>query len=85
MTPEQLKQLLAGGKVDAIKSDLDILDDRELEVFSILSQGYSNSQIDSQFGIDPKQLKQIKARIQKKLGLKNEVQMLQLAAKQSES
>jgi DNA-binding CsgD family transcriptional regulator len=85
MTPQQLQQLLSGEKVNALKSDLDMLDERELEVFSILSQGYSNSQIDSQFGIPPKQLKEIKERIQKKLGLKNEVQLLQLAVKRSRS
>jgi DNA-binding NarL/FixJ family response regulator len=82
MKPEELNRLLAKDTAGSFKSDLDVLDERELEVFSILAQGYSGSQIQSQFGIAPPELKQIKQRIQKKLGLKDEIQLLRRVVKE---
>jgi DNA-binding CsgD family transcriptional regulator len=79
MSPEQLARLLANEKHS---SPLDALNERELEVFSLIGQGYTAGQMDSEFGIAPPRLKATKLAIQKKLGLKNEVQLLQFAARQ---
>ena len=62
-------------------SALDALNNRELELFSILSQGYSTRQIHSEFGIAPAELQKLKEAIQKKLGLKSDVQLIQAAAR----
>jgi DNA-binding CsgD family transcriptional regulator len=84
MTPEQLARALAM-KPPGGESSLEALDDREMEVFSILSQGYSSGQIESEFHIKPGELKRLKGSIQRKLGLKNEVQLLQAAVLQARS
>ena len=61
---------------------MDSLDEREVEVLSLLGQGYSASQIHSEFGFDPKELKNIKQQIRAKLRLRDDVALLQFAAKQ---
>lgn len=79
MTPEQLARILQNQC--GSDSELDTLDERELEVFSTLAQGYSPYQIQTETGIDPVQLRHIKRRIQAKLGFKDEIQLLRFAAK----
>ena len=81
MTPEELARLLSREGQSSSSSALDVLDEREFEVFSILSQGYSASQIESEFGIDRTALAALKKSIQRKLNLKSEIQLLQYAVK----
>jgi DNA-binding CsgD family transcriptional regulator len=78
MTPEQLALLLAQDNA-RLNSAFDVLDERELELFSILAQGYSSCQIRSEFGIAPQETRALKKRIMKKLKLKSESELLQLA------
>ena len=81
MTPDQLARILSKANEHRLGSELDALDERELELFSILAQGYAPNQIHSEFGIDQRQLKMLKQRVRKKLRLKSDVEMLLLAAK----
>ena len=82
MKPEQLARLLDNSSNKAkLQSPLDVLDERELEIFSILSHGYTAGQIESEFGIKRSELKSAKDRIQGKLQLKNEVELIQCAAR----
>jgi len=81
MTREQLAQFLSQDNSKVPSSPLDVLDERELEVFSILSQGYSASQIESQFGIGADELKAIQKSLRNKLKLKDDVQLIRYAAK----
>jgi len=85
MTREQLAQWLTQHDKCPRDSKFDTLNEVELEVFSILSQGYTAAQIHTQFGFAPARLSQLKRSLQKKLGLKNELQLLRLAAEQSQS
>jgi DNA-binding CsgD family transcriptional regulator len=80
MTPEELARALAQNGPGS-QSALDALDDRELEVFSILSHGYSTGQMQSEFGIAAPELKRLKRAIQKKLGYRTEAQLLQAASR----
>jgi DNA-binding NarL/FixJ family response regulator len=80
MTREQLDQILADE--DNTRSALDILNNREVEVFSLLSQGYSSHHICRELDIGPEELGALKASIQSKLRLKNEIQLFQFAVKQ---
>jgi DNA-binding NarL/FixJ family response regulator len=80
MTREQLDQILADEK--STQSALDILNNREIEVFSLLSQGYSSHHICRELEITPEQLATYKLAIQSKLDLKNEIQLFQFAVKQ---
>jgi len=83
MTPEQLAQILSQSKEGELRSPLDVLDEPELEVFSLLAQGYSRGQIHSEFGIAPEQLKKLKQSMKTKLKLRSEVELLQFAVKQT--
>src|SRR5438067_10873398 len=80
MTREQLDQILADE--DTTRSALDILNNREIEVFSLLSQGYSTHHICGELDIAAEELGALKATIQSKLGLKNEIQLFQFAMSQ---
>lgn len=83
MTPEELARILSKDDASRLRSSLDALDDKELELFSLLGQGYSSSQIHSEFGFRPKQLKELKLRIRKKLGLKSDMAVARLAARKA--
>ena len=80
MTRAQLDQILAND--EGTRSALDILNNREIEVFSLLSQGYSTHHICRELDITPEQLAGLKFAIQSKLNLKNEIQLFQFAVKQ---
>jgi DNA-binding NarL/FixJ family response regulator len=82
MTREQLAQYLSRNSQQGPQSVLDTLDERELEVFSIISQGYTASQIESQFGIPAEELTALRQRLKKKLNLKNDIQLIRFAAQQ---
>ena len=80
MTRAQLDQILADER--NTRSALDILNNREVEVFSLLSQGYSTHHICRELDIDGDQLAALKFAIQSKLNLKNEIQLFQFAVQQ---
>lgn len=80
MTRVQLDQLLADEACTG--SALDVLNNREVEVFSLLSQGYSTHHICRELDITPDQLAALKLTIQSKLNLKNEIQLFQFAVQQ---
>jgi DNA-binding NarL/FixJ family response regulator len=80
MTRAQLDQILADE--GSTRSSLDILNNREIEVFSLLSQGYSTHHLCRELEITPDQLSALKCAIQTKLNLKNEIQLFQFAMKQ---
>ena len=80
MTREQLDRILADE--DTTRSALDILNNREIEVFSLLSQGYSTHHICRELEISPEELAALKSTIQSKLNLKNEIQLFQFAVSQ---
>jgi DNA-binding NarL/FixJ family response regulator len=80
MTRAQLDQLLANEA--STRSALDVLNNREVEVFSLLSQGYSSHHICRELEITTDQLAALKSTIQSKLNLKNEIQLFQFAVQQ---
>jgi DNA-binding NarL/FixJ family response regulator len=80
MTRAQLDQILADA--DTTRSSLDVLNNREIEVFSLLSQGYSTQHICRELDITAEELAALKLSIQSKLNLKNEIQLFQFAVKQ---
>jgi DNA-binding NarL/FixJ family response regulator len=78
MTHEQLAEIL---KDSEINSELDLLNEREIELFSLLSQGTPSHLITVEMGIQADELAGFKTNIRNKLGLKNDIQLLQFAAK----
>lgn len=83
MTREQLNQLFAQEKPAAKPSKLDALDDRDLELYSMMSQHYPTSQICAELAITREELIVRKTELQKKLGLKDQVKLIQFIAQNS--
>jgi DNA-binding CsgD family transcriptional regulator len=80
MTREQLAAVLGSGK--AAGSELDVLSDREVEVVSLLSQGGNTSSICRELQVSEEELRGLKDSIRKKCRLKDEVALIQFAARQ---
>jgi DNA-binding CsgD family transcriptional regulator len=83
MTLEQLEQVLA--RENEHQSALDRLSDRELEVFSLMSQGSSSAYICREMAITPQQLATYKQRILTKFELKTEQDLAQIARLQGQA
>jgi DNA-binding NarL/FixJ family response regulator len=78
MTKEQLARLL---EKQAAPSPFDALSEREVELFSILAQGYSPDQIEREFRIPKREQGEIKRRILTTLGLKTDAELMRFAGK----
>ena len=81
MTREDLARLLSAQNQQGLASPLDVLNDRELELLSLMGQGYSSDRIQSLFGVDGPKLSALKQNIRSKLKLKNDLELLRAAAK----
>jgi DNA-binding NarL/FixJ family response regulator len=81
MTRDQLSEILA--KENQATSALDRLDNHELEIISLMSQGSNSSHIAQELFITRDALDTAKAGIRQKLGLKDEVALVRFAAQQS--
>lgn len=80
MTQEELARLLAmERKTD---SAMDSLEERELEVISLLAQGNGFKQSAQEMGLDLERFNALKESLMMKLKLKNDVQLVQFASKQ---
>jgi DNA-binding NarL/FixJ family response regulator len=58
---------------------VDVLSDREMQVFELIGSGQSSRQIAVALGIDPSTVETYRARIKEKLSLKSAVELLQYA------
>lgn len=74
----QVLRKLAGGP--AKSSGLDLLADRELEVFQLIGKGFNSRQIAEQIHLDESTVETYRARIKDKLGLKNAAELYTRAA-----
>lgn len=79
MKRAELDRLLANSHDN--EKALDHLNEREFEMFSLLAQGSPAFIISREMGVSGDELNSIKSQIRKKLGLKDDVQLLQYAAK----
>ena len=61
---------------------MDLLDDREVEVVSLLSLGYGFERAAEEMGLDGNGMSAMTRGIRKKLKLRNDAQLLQFAARQ---
>ena|ERR1700733_6203093 len=61
------------------KFSMDLLSDREIQVFELIGSGKNSRQIAATLGIDPSTVETYRARIKEKLNLKNAVELLQFA------
>jgi DNA-binding NarL/FixJ family response regulator len=78
ISAEILSRMLGKSKGDAMRS-LDVLSDRELQVFGLVGEGFGTRQIAEQLGLDVKTVETYRTRIKEKLELKDASELLRQA------
>jgi DNA-binding NarL/FixJ family response regulator len=76
---------MVGGGPDVSASAIDKLSDRELEVFSLIGQGYSTRKIAQRLHLSIKTIETYRAHIKEKLNLADSTELLQYAIRWSSS
>ncbi|HKL16111.1 MAG TPA: response regulator transcription factor [Balneolaceae bacterium] len=78
---EKLLQNAMTGKSGRSESPIDVLSDRELEVFDLTGRGKSSSEIAEQLHLAIKTIETYRFRIKEKLNLKNSTELIYYAVK----
>lgn len=73
------------GKKEVLSSPLEVLSDRELEVFELIGKGMSSNEIALQLHLSPKTIETYRSRIKDKLNFKNSTELMFNAVKWIES
>ncbi len=76
---ERLLMSMAGHRRSAGQSPLELLSDRELEVFELTGRGLSTREIAERLHLSVKTVESYRARIKAKLGLRNAAELMQHA------
>lgn len=76
---ERLVQLVSGGTATIVRTGLDTLTDREIEVFELVGGGLSTREIAGKLHIGAKTVETYRAKIKEKLGLRNAAEVLRAA------
>jgi len=82
---EKLLMNAMHGKKEGSVSSIDILSDRELEVFELMGKGKSSSEIADQLHLASKTVETYRSRIKEKMDFKNSTEMIFHAVKWVES
>ncbi|WP_138429866.1 response regulator [Fodinibius saliphilus] len=78
---EKLLLDMAGGRSDISESPIDLLSDRELEVFEMTGKGNKTRKIAEKLHLSVKTVESYRARIKTKLNLKNATELMMHAVK----
>jgi DNA-binding NarL/FixJ family response regulator len=78
---EKLLMNAMQGKKEAVSSPVDVLSDRELEVFELIGRGKSSKEIADQLHLASKTIETYRSRIKEKLSFKNSTEMMYHAVK----
>jgi DNA-binding CsgD family transcriptional regulator len=76
---KKMLRKLAAGKADTMSAPMDILSDRELEIFRLIGQGYRPSKIALSMHLSVKTVETYRARIKEKLNLADADELLRYA------
>jgi len=76
---ERMLQTMAGGRAELGRSPLEVLSDRELEVFELIGRGHPNREIAERLHLSVKTVESYRTRIKEKLGLKTAAEVMQHA------
>jgi DNA-binding NarL/FixJ family response regulator len=77
LSAEILSRML--GKSKGVVRSLEVLSDRELQVFGLVGEGFGTRQIAEQLGLDVKTVETYRTRIKEKLELKDASELLRQA------
>jgi len=78
-TSEKLIDKLIHGSSGTLKSSVDLLSDREFEIFQLLGNGFSTKEIASKLGLSIYTVESHKRNIKEKLKLKDSAEVLKHA------
>lgn len=78
-TVERVLQRVAGARNSTWTSPIEMLSDRELEIFRLIGQGRQRRQIAGELHLSVKTIEAHRANIRQKLGLKNATELIQHA------
>lgn len=76
-----VKRLVSSAKKDTPINPLEILSEREKEIFDLLVKGYGNIEISNELNLHLSTVSTYKARVYKKLNIKNTVDLVRLGDK----
>lgn len=76
---ENIVKRFIDGKAEISSSPVEVLSDRELEVFQLIGQGYGTSQIAGELHLSVKTVESYRANIKEKLKLKNAAELMKHA------
>ncbi|MCC3217663.1 helix-turn-helix transcriptional regulator, partial [Chryseobacterium sp. X308] len=76
-----VKKLVSSAKKDTPINPLEILSEREKEIFDLLVKGYGNIEISNELNLHLSTVSTYKARVYKKLNIKNTVDLVRLGDK----
>ncbi|PWW17706.1 response regulator transcription factor [Chryseobacterium sp. AG844] len=77
-SPDIVKKLVSSAKKDTPINPLETLSEREKEIFDLLVKGYGNIEISNELNLHLSTVSTYKARIYKKLNIKNAVDLVRL-------
>ncbi|WP_426479187.1 response regulator [Chryseobacterium sp. CBSDS_008] len=77
-SPDIIKKLVSSAKKDTPINPLETLSEREKEIFDLLVKGYGNIEISNELNLHLSTVSTYKARIYKKLNIKNAVDLVRL-------
>jgi DNA-binding NarL/FixJ family response regulator len=82
---ENIVRRFIDGKAEGMQSPMDVLSDRELEVFQLIGQGLATRAIAEELHVSIKTVESYRANIKEKLKLKNGIELLKHAVHWIES
>ena len=82
---ERLLMSLASGRQPTVETPLQVLSDRELEVFELTGRGISTREISERLHLSIKTVESYRARIKEKLNLRSAAELMQQAVQWVES
>lgn len=80
-SPDIVKKLVSSAKKDTPINPLETLSEREKEIFDLLAKGYGNIEISNELNLHLSTVSTYKARVYKKLNIKNTVDLVRLGDK----
>jgi len=72
---------LADGEIESVNSELQVLSDRELQVFSLIGRGFGPSQLASELHLSVKTIETHQSHIKEKLGLRSAAELSEKATR----
>ncbi len=76
---EEALEKVASGKISSEGSSIDVLSDRELDIYRMIGQGFGTNKIAEELCISPKTVESYREKIKEKLNLENSVKLVQSA------